>query len=162
MIATGDYMLYAIAGYYFAHYEVSKEKRIVIYILGLLGLLSMIIGTQLMSYRIGDISKLFKEYINVPCFLYSIAVFVFIKYHHSCFEYKKLRVIVNTMTKYTFGIYLCHLYILKFWELVALKCFHIDKFMLLYRMTTPFVVIPIAVVGIYIMRKIPVISKIVP
>lgn len=94
--------------------------------------------------------------------LYSIVVFVFIKHHHSCFEYKKLRVIVNIMTKYTFGIYLCHLYVLKFWELVAFRCFHIDKFMLLYRMTTPFVVIPVAIIGIYIMRKIPVVSKIVP
>lgn len=162
MIAAGDYMLYAIAGYYFAHYEVSKEKRTVVYILGVIGLLSMIIGTQLMLYRTGNISTLFKEYINVPCFLYSIAVFVLIKYHHSCFEYKKLRVVVNTMTKYTFGIYLCHLYVLKFWELVAFRCFHIDKFMLLYRMTSPFVVIPVVIVGVCIMRKIPVILKIVP
>ena len=46
---------------------------------GIAGLLIHIIGTQILSIKAGEIVSVYKGYTNLPCVLYSVAVFVFLK-----------------------------------------------------------------------------------
>ena len=66
--------------------------------------------------------------------------------------------IVNFLNPYTFGIYLVHCYVIK----SLIKIFNIEVTSIVFRLIGPFVVILISVSLIYLIRKIPVISKIIP
>lgn len=106
------YLIYVLAGYYIDNYEIKKRGRHILYILGLGGGIAHIGGTWYLSYKYGEISNLFKGYVNVPCILYSIAIFCFFKH----IDYNKWKSYclktVSFFDKETFGIYLVHWFIL--------------------------------------------------
>ena len=77
------YAIYTIAGYYIDNYEISLNHRRLLYAGGIIGLLFHIIGTWYLSYREGMIVNLYKGYLNLPCIIYSFAIFTFFKYQHS-------------------------------------------------------------------------------
>ena len=60
---------YALLGYLLSHSDLKRYKKW-IYLFGIVGLTIHIIGTWYLSYRIGDIGRTFKGYLNVPCILY--------------------------------------------------------------------------------------------
>ena len=72
--------------------------------------------------------------------------------------YKRIKKIVNYLSKYTFAIYLMHIFIIE----LSLHFFKFDATSLSYRLFYPFVVVIICVVITNIMRRIPIIRRIVP
>jgi len=152
------YLLYIILGYLLHNNEVSKKIEYTIYILGILGLLLHIIGTYKLSMEASLIVKTFKEYNNVPCILYSMAIFLFIKKYSIKIKNKLFYKTINFLKDYTFPLYLVHMYVL---EIITLK-FNLNNLSILYRLGMPFIVIPISIAIVYIIRKIPIIKKIVP
>lgn len=151
------YIFYVVVGYYISHYEISKKDRIVIYIFSIIGLLLHLFGTMFLSLENGEIIKLFKGYMNVPCILYSIGIFVFIKYEYQKINMKLTKLILK-LKNYTFGIYLLHYYIMN--EMVLL--FSINTRNIFYRLFSPLIIISFCVIIINIFRKIPVLKKFVP
>ena len=149
------YLLYAIIGYLLDKYELSKKARIYMYISGLIGLLFHIVGTYKLSMDANQIIDTYKGYYNVPCILYSVSIFVFVK--ELC---RKIKIpkIINQLSKYTFAIYLMHFYVMD----IFIKLFHINTLSILYRLGMPFVITTIIVLITYIARKIPFIRHIVP
>ena len=105
---------YFIFGYYlYKKKEIKYEIKIIIYILGLMG----IIFTTIISYNFSIIKnkKIFHtnfNYLNI--FFYSISIFIFFK---STFDNKKINKkntnIFQKIGKFTFGIYLIHPLILE-------------------------------------------------
>ena len=96
---------------------------------------------------------------NVPGVLYSIGIFVFVKYDFvKILKFEKISKIVKSLDFYTFGIYLVHWYLLKFLEIT----FNLNNTSIIYRLFSPIVVLIIAVISIYLIRKIPLIKNIVP
>lgn len=158
-IAGSVYLFYPVIGFLISENEIKKWLRITIYFGGLVGLLLKILGTYYDSMHIGRVSNLYSGYDNVPAFLYSIAVFLLIKQmckgsHKDCFAWK----IIAFLKEYTFPIYLMHWFVYK----TALKVFMIDSKSLLYRIGFPFVIIIVIICITWVLRKIPIIKRIVP
>ncbi len=107
-----SYLLFIFLGYTLGHAKFQKKERILLYILGLIGLLSHIIGTHLNSPPDGRISLLFKGYRNWPCVLYSTAIFIYFKYSDWTFltKNKILTRLLETVISCSLGIYLVHGY----------------------------------------------------
>lgn len=159
-IAVGSgYLFYTLAGYLIHKYELKQKYRLIIYVLAIIGLLMHIIGTYESSMLAGEIVKTFKGYTKLPCLLYSVGIFVFIKY--DLIKIMKINVIkrfVNFADYYTFGIYLVHIYILYF----LIKIFSINNTSIIFRLFSPIVIYLICIAVIYIIRKIPFGKKIIP
>lgn len=159
-IAVGSGSLFfSLVGYLLHKYELSRKQRILLYFISLIGLLMHIIGTYYLSMDAGEVIKTFKGFNNIPSVLYSIGIFVFIKYDLSkIMKFNFIRSIVNFIDHYTFGIYLIHWYLIKF----LVKTFHINETSIIYRLSAPFIIIIMSVIVIYLIRKIPVLKKTIP
>ena len=118
-----------------------------------------IIGTYTLSMNAGEIVSTYKGYTNVPCVLYSIGVFVFIKYDLvTLMKFNWINKIVNYLNYYTFGVYLIHWYLLE----IILKVFNIPQTSIAFRLLSPIAVLIISVGIIWILRKIQIVKEIVP
>ena len=154
LVASG-YLIYPLLGYLLDRIELTKKQKIIIYIVGIIGLLMHIIGTYKLSMDAGKIIDTYKGYTNIPCIMYSVAIFVLLKdIGNRITNYK----IINVIGKYTFPIYLMHWYVLR----IFVKLFSINTQNILYRLGTPFIIVPICILIAYILRKIQKIKKIVP
>lgn len=156
------YLLYVMIGYLLNTYGVSKPVRTVLYIAMAAGLAAHIIGTYCLSVRAGDIVKTYKGYTNVPCVMYSVGIFVLFKYNGDRLLNGPVGKFVDFMGEYTFGLYLCHYFILKALEYLFSHLLSVPVQSLVYRLSAPFFIVAIAVVLISVARKIPVIRNIVP
>lgn len=154
----GGYILYVILGYYLSHYDISKKTRYIIYFLSLIGLIIHAGGTYYLSMQNDSISTVFKGYLNVPCVLYSIGVFVFFKYNNLSLFHSKVASLVEKMTSYTFGIYLIHFYVID----LVVRILNINICSIVYRLVAPFIIFFASIIIIYIVRNIPLINKIFP
>lgn len=156
---ASDYLLFVLAGYLLSHYELNKKKRIGIYLLGLVGLLMETFGTYFLSIHQNTIVYTFSGYCNVPCVLYSISIFVFIRYFGAkvmnCSVINKL---IKCLGKYTFAIYLIHMFVRE----SLVKQFNLNTITIIYRLFSPFLVIGICIIITIILRKIKYIKEIVP
>lgn len=145
------YLFYVLVGYLITNYEIDKRIRYIIYVLGIFGLLIHIIGTYSYSMSAGYIIQTFKGYNNLPCVLYSVAIFIFFKYFgERALSINLISKIVNVVKKYTFSVYLTHWFILR----ILVWLFPINTYSIVYRLGIPFVVLIIVIVLTYIVRKI--------
>lgn len=117
-----------------------------------------VIGTYNLSMEAGEIVRTYKSYVGAPCFLYSMGVFVFIKYTASRITSVKIWEAVGALNKYTFSLYLMQW----FFFFIVDNYTSIDKTSMWYRLDAPYLVF-LMVIGItYMFRKIPIIKWIVP
>lgn len=149
------FLLYVLIGYLLDKYDIKPINRIIIYLLGISGLLIQIIGTYKLSYEANMIVETFKGYNNVPCILYSVAVFLFVKEIGK--KIKKLNITAK-ISDYTFGIYLIHYFVIS----IITDTFGLNNHSIIYRLGMPFIVIPICILITFIIKKIPVIKRIIP
>lgn len=157
------YLIYVVLGYLIANNEIPTIWRRTIYVLGVLGLLMHIIGTYILSVENDQIVRTYKGYTNLPCFLYSTAVFVFFKHFEEKIVSKKFDYCLKWLGKYTFGLYLVHYYVMVIVKNVFFeKLWGISETSLIYRLGAPWIIIPISIFIIYIMRRIPIVRLIVP
>ena len=146
--AVSGYLLYVLLGYLASICPPRKEIRNLIYGLAILGLLAHICGTYVLSLEAGKIVKVYKGYLNVPCILYSVGVFLFLKEHADVIMGKCGR-IVTWLTSYTFAIYLLHWPIMQ--EVVRLMDWNTHS--IVYRVLGPFLICGVAIVITWILRK---------
>ena len=101
----------------------------------------------------------YKGYTNLPAVLYSIAVFVLVKQlSEKINENGRAYKLICRFAGYTFAIYLIHWFILD----LMTKVLNLDKFLLCYRIGMPFIVIPLCIILAFLLRKVPIIKRIVP
>ena len=155
----GGSLFFALAGYLLHKFEISRKYRIILYVLAIFGFLAHCLGTYDLSMAAGEVVKTFKGFTNVPSVLYSIGIFVFIKYDLiKLMKFNIISKIVKFLDYYTFGIYLIHWYLLEF----LIRTFNIPNTSILYRLFAPLIVLVLCVIIIHIIRKIPIIEKILP
>lgn len=77
--AMGGYLIFLVLGYLENSVYLSPKYRYALYFLSACGLFSHIIGTYELSISAGKIIQTYKGYLNVPCIIYSVGVFIFIK-----------------------------------------------------------------------------------
>lgn len=156
---SDSYLIYVFLGYLLTHYEIKPSHRYFAYVLGLLGLLLHLFGTYFTSIHAGKIISTYKGYINVPCLLYSSAIFIFFRYGgEKIMQNQIVCKIINKIKKYTFSLYLLHWYILQ----ILLRVFSINETSIIYRLTAPFIALGITIIITKIVRKVPVIKNILP
>lgn len=152
-----DYLLYLILGYLLHKYELKFKWRCLIYVLGVTGLLLHIIGTYQLSMAEGQIVSTYKGYTNLPCVLYSVAVFVFAKHTWGgkVVQIRLANRITSFLRDYTFGLYLVHWYVMQ----AMIKVFGINIQSIYFRLGAPFVIVAVSVLFIYAVRKIPLVGR---
>ena len=156
---SSGYLFYTLTGYLLHKYELKKKYRIILYLLSIFGLLSHCIGTYILSMQAGEIILTFKGYVNLPCALYALGIFVFFKYELvKIMKLHKIKKIINILDYYTFAIYLIHYFVL----IGLIKLFSLDETSLIFRLIMPFIIIVISLILTYFVRKVPLLKKILP
>lgn len=156
---VSGYLIFLPLGWLLSHMDFSPWQRWMSYLFGFIGLLIHIIGTKRASIAAGQIVDTYKGYLNVPCLLYSVGIFLMIRYEISkLLGIRFLKKLVNFLARYTFGIYLIHIYIL--WTVTHI--FKINQYSIIYRLTGPFIIFFISVGCIFLIRLIPGAKRIIP
>ena len=153
------YAIYPVLGYLMKEYEWGKKVKIIVYILAVAGLLMHILGTYHLSLKEGHISDIYKGYVNVPCILYSCGVFLLFKdIGNKMMQSSFISKLINFLGKYTFGIYLLHE------SIYLLLCMPLKSYenLLICRLGLFFIIVPICILIIFLLRKIPVIKYVLP
>lgn len=147
-------------GYLIHKIDFTPNQRYIIYFVGLAGLLMHFGGTYYESYALNGVSMIYKELTQTPVLMYSGAIFLFIKQISSRVMSTKLGGIVNFVKKYTFSIYLLHFYVISvFNEYFGLINY---KTSIIYRLGMPFIVIPITIIIVVLIRKLRLGKKVLP
>lgn len=153
------YLLYVVGGVYLHENNLTKKQKIVLYMLGLGGLTAQIVGTYCLSKEAGEVISTYKGYNNVPCILYSFAVFVLLRdVGNWIMKSKTCEKIIKTLCGYTFPAYLLHWYTLSWSRTI----FHINVKSIFYRLGFPIIAFGIIMGITYGLRKIPLIKHILP
>lgn len=78
-LTYSGWISFIFIGYYIDKYEIVKKHRVIIYVLGIIGFLTMVVPTIFISYHKNESCSWFDEYYDAPCVLYSASVFLFFK-----------------------------------------------------------------------------------
>ena len=156
----GGYVLYLLLGYVFGKYDISRIKRLCIYVLGVIGFFCHFFGTLLLS-PVDHVNDLFKGYLNFPCVLYSVAIFVFFKHNEfsKLFENDIFYRFFCLIKSCSLPIYLIHGFFV-YYIIPSLGFIRTDS--TLYRLIGPFAIIFMCIFVTVCIRKIPYANKIVP
>ena len=155
IVVGSGYLLYLILGYLFNNLDFSKRTKRLIYLLAFLGLLLHICGTYFLSMEAGKIIRTYKGYNNVPCILYSLGIFLFVKENAHRLNTESIRGGLNRLKDYTFAIYLLHWFVMS----TLIRAFHIDTHSIVYRVGGIFLVSIICVCITWVIRKTPWIGR---
>lgn len=155
---AGGYIMYVLLGYILHKVEVPGRFKKIIYILAAIGLFIHTVGTQYLSFQAGTIIQIFKGYLNVPCVLYSVGVFLAFKDIGRCISNEKVLSIIDTISKYTFAVYLLHWFVIN----MLVRVFNINTYSIIYRIIGPVIVYALCMMITYVIRKVPLINKIIP
>lgn len=149
------YTSYFILGFYLNKTEINKKKRTLIYILGVIGLISTILLNLAASKNAGKSTETFFSASSVNVLLMAIAVFVWFKYNSKGND--RLNKIIVKLSKYSFGAFLVHIFILQ-----VLHAFGIQSTSFHPVLSVPAITIFTTVVSYLIslvLNKIPIIKK---
>lgn len=78
-LTYSGWISFIFIGYYIDKYEIVKKHRVIIYVLGIIGFLTMVVPTIFISYHKNESCSWLDEYYDAPCVLYSASVFCFLK-----------------------------------------------------------------------------------
>lgn len=155
----GGYLIFPLLGYFLANTELKKVHRWIIYLAGIGGWILYYAGTVMASYLTGEFSSAFKGYTKVSGVLMGCAVFVFFKYHDWKFLRRgKIITVIKTLSGCTFGVYLVHWYFMEF----IVRHFAISNRSWQWRVFSVFLIYPVSLLVVLIIKKIPILKKIVP
>ncbi len=149
---------YYILGYYFHNFELSKNMKICVILFGLIGLVSTIIGTYILTLYSNVPNEYFYEYLNISVILSAVMVFISGKNINYSGSMNKF---YSSISSYSFGIYLIHPIIME--QLSS-------KFGINYSFIHPIIGIPVSVICIFclsyicvfFMKKVPIVKNVVP
>ena len=154
------YVGYYVAGYYIKNFTISKKESILIYILGIIGLLFTVIASQIQSIKVGYGYQPFYGYLSPNVALTTIAVFLLFKNCVSKIKFSdKLTKIITTISSCTLGIYLVHTIFNQLFIMLDIVPSKFNEIIAVPLITTIIFVLSFGV--IWIIKKIPVVSKLV-
>lgn len=158
LIGNG-YIMFMLIGYVLSETELSPKIRVVIYLLGLTGLLLHAVGTAAFSYEAGSIDSTFKGYTNIPSVLYATAVFVFFKYLPNGKVTGVIHKAAARISSATLGIYLIHMILI---DTVIRKSTDINYNHILFRTFGAIGIFAVCALTVKLVQKIPILKKIFP
>ena len=156
--AVSGYLILILGGVLLHENPPDGKTRLVIYLLGLGGLLAQIFGTYRLSMAAGEIVQTYKGYTNLPALLYSLAVFTLLQRIGPGVMASKLGGLVRLVGKYTFPVYLIHWFVMD----TLVRSFSIPTTSIWYRLGAPLVIVPVVMGVTWLLRKVPGVRTIVP
>ena len=157
---TGGYIIFVIEGYLLSKVEFSKRTRLVIYVLGIIGILARYGGTLYLSKRYNEINRIFWGYLNWPSVALATAVFVFFKYNNwdSLKRNEKMYNVIVQIASASFGIYLTHIFVL---HMLSDFC-GINTNVWQWRTIGVLIVYVVSLLIVKVLQRIPIIKIIIP
>lgn len=158
--ALGGYLMYPVLGYLLSRSDFSAGQRRLIYALGAFGLAFRYATTVADSWAAGVTVGTFWGYLYFPCVLLSVAVFVLFKQirWEKLFSTPAREKALRAAAGASFGVYLTHMVF--FWY--ALQVTGLDGGRLLWRTVMPFVAWAVCAGFTLLLKRIPVLRRIVP
>lgn len=156
---VGGAIIYVFLGYYLANFEIIQKHRFTIYFLSIIGFCFLFFGTLIITPKNHTMSRMFYGITNFPSVLYSTGVFVFFKYlNYDKFKNVIWPINISTISKYSFGIYLIHLFYIKFFKWIL----YVSVVGLKWTFGGPILIYLISLFTVILIKKIPVVKKIIP
>ena len=112
--AVSDHLIYVLIGYYLHHTKISRKTRMLIYLMGIIGLVVHVRGTRLLSFKDNKINRTFKGSLQLPCFFYSLSIYVLVQQCPNAILLK-LRQPIHFFSSVHFGVYLAHMHVVNYW-----------------------------------------------
>lgn len=156
-LTYSGWISFIFIGYYIDKYEIVKKHRVIIYVLGIIGFLTMVVPTIFISYHKNESCSWFDEYYDAPCVLYSASVFLFFKSKINNNQIvTKIMPFFNFVAPTTLGIYVLHIAIRDFLRyFYTYSYFGMNLVLTLSILTICFIVVKIV-------QKIPGLRRIFP
>ena len=157
---SAGYLMYPLMGWLFFNcYKFTLRQRKIIYVAGLIGLLTRLLTVLFWSLDAGKIINVMGGYTALPTVAYSSAVFVLFQYDLERivnFEYLR-RFNLTKIAGYSFGVYLLHMGVIKF----LTKVISFSTYSIWWRTLGVLVVYGLCVLCVVVLRKIPFLNRIV-
>lgn len=160
-IKFNGYLIYVILGHLLSTEDLSKKQRWSIYIGAIIGLIYRYTTTFILSKNAGEVVRTSWGYFSWHCILLSCAVFIFVKnlkLDDKLENKPKLTKTLETISSCSFGIYLIHM-IVKYYETNLLNW---SIYSWSYRIIGIITTYLFSLLIVYILKKIPIIKKLVP
>ena len=159
-VLFGNYVFFVILGYLLSTEDIKKDYRILIYFGAIVGLVYRYAITFILSKRTGIVDKTCWGYETWNSILLAASVFLIVKkfFNNPSFINEKTAKALATISSCTFGVYLIHL-IVKYYEIQLLN---VNENSWIWRTVGIIPTYLISLGIVYIMKKIPVLKKLVP
>ncbi len=109
------YSMYFVLGYYLSTKQINRKNSLLIYLMGLVGFVSTIVLTSIVSRKTNVASDIFYNNLTINVMLESVAVFVLAKNNiHNDKVSNKAKMIIAKLSKYSLGAYLLHILAITF------------------------------------------------
>lgn len=161
MVGQNAYIIYLLLGYLLSTTKLNKKNKIILYVLAVVAILIRYLYTLFTSINTGVLNKDTWGYTTFSGLFPTIALFVFIKDLNWEKIFSKLKInskFISGIAGCSFGVYLMHMLVKS--KLVNL--FSINTGSYFHRLFFPLLLYTICVAIVYILKKIPVLKKIVP
>ena len=155
------YIMLLVLGYLLSTTEIKKNKRVCIYILGIISAITMYSHIYIKSIQEGAINRKLSGYCTAITVLMASAVFLFIKNINWEKIFNKIQLnpkAISIIASCSFGIYLIHVLIMT----KLTKALNFNVYSIWYRTLGTIALYLICLAIVYIIKKIPILKKIVP
>ena len=161
MVGQNSYIIYILLGYLLSTTKVNKKEKIGIFALAIIALATRYLHTMFASINSGSLNKDSWGYTAFTGLFPAVAIFIFIKDLDWEKILGKLRIstkLISNLAGCSFGVYLMHLLV----RSRLINLFNINSASYFQRLIFPFILYIVCVIIIVIIKKIPVLKKIVP
>lgn len=157
------YVGYILLGWLLKHEDFSKRTRIIIYVFGIVAAVGMYFGSIYMNFvrypGTTELNKTFMDYFSINCYVLSAAVFLFFKHFNwGKLSSGKISRFITVLSGASFGIYLVQMIVIYYYRAFR----DINIFSLKWRTIGAIIIYIISAVIILLIKKLPLIKKIVP
>ena len=159
-VLLGGYIIFVLLGYLLSTEDISKKKRIMLYVFTIIGVLYRYLTTFILSKELGYVVKTTWGYTSWHSILLACSVFVIIKQLFTTkFNLsKKHAKLLSKVSSGSFGIYLIHQIVMYYEKAI----FNINPAMWEWRTIGVITTYIISLLIVLVIKKIPIIKKIVP
>lgn len=151
------FLYFIVAGYYLGNYEISRRMRKRIYLLAVVSMLVMFLGTMLLTLNVPAHYKYFLSYTNAPCTVSAMGVFLFFKYTRWGELLSRLGLSGEWLARYS-GLSLGIYFIQAAWFMI-LGLLHLCDNHIILRF---FVMYVLCAFSVWVMKRIPLVNRFVP
>lgn len=153
-------IFYCLLGFLLSHENFDKNTRILVYVVAIISIIFRYIVTYVLSTKEGKTDRILFQYSQFHAVFLASAVFLFIKNlkFDRIQKSEKICNIISKIASCTFGIYLIHM-IINYYEL---KIFNINIWSWQWRTFGIISTYAISLVIVYIIKKIPILKRLVP